>query len=313
MNFLLNITIIMSCLIATNACFARIPTGHVGIYSYFDQLQDNLITEPTFYNCLLYSVHVVQHIPDSDHKKNIHVLSSEGIEMILTDVEISNSIDPKSLLNTTRTYKVHEYDKKMVVDPMAQYLRKLAAERTVDQFQIFDLDEITTLVKNHIQKLNDDEKTGITIKYVRIQEIKVPSIITEKRKKLLEEKQDKKIAEQAFEKIKVIKETEMYVAQQDQAIRIENAKKANEIMLLNMEAERQKKRIENEILIETAQANAQKIRLEAEALLSMYTIPGYTDVKKMEAMSSNTKIYWGNELPSVMYSPGVHHSETSAA
>jgi regulator of protease activity HflC (stomatin/prohibitin superfamily) len=298
---LLAIITIFAIINASTGCFVTIPSGHLGIYSYLGQIQNDTIKHATFYNCLLSHVNVVKFVPDSDHRKDIKLTSSEGIEMIVSDVEISNSINPSYLVQVSKEYTPTQYDQKLVVDPMAQYLREMAAARTVDQFQITDFGQLDDILKNHIQKLNDDLKTGITIHYVRISGIEVPKEIKEKRLKLAEEKNNKILAEEELKRTRILKEKEMYVAQQDQAIKMETAIKTNEMMLRNMEAERQKKTIENAMLIETAQANAQKIRLEAEALMSMYTIPGYTEVEKMRAISGNTKIYWGNELPDVMY------------
>jgi len=280
-------------------CFISIPSGYYGVYSYLKEIQDEPIKSATFYNCLMSTITLVKYIPDSDYRENILLLSSEGIEMRATRVEISNSIDPAYIIPISKKYGPTEYDTKLVVEPMAQYLREMAANRTVDEFQIIDFHKLDDDLKKHIQLLNNE--TGITIHYVRISSIEVPKEIKEKRLKLAEEKNNKILAEEELKKTRILKEKEMYIAQQDQAIKMENAIKSNEIMLKNMEAERLKKTIENRMLIETAQANAEKIKLEAEALMSMYTIPGYTDVEKMKAISGNTKIYWGNELPDVMY------------
>ena len=284
------------------ACFVTIPSGHLGIYSFLGQIQNDTIKHATFYNCFLGRIDVVKFTPDWDRRSKINLISSEGIEMVVSDVEISNSINPNFLVQVSKEYTSTQYDQKLVVDPMAQYLREMAAARTVDQFQITDFDQLDDILKNHIQKLNDDLGTGITIHYVRISGIEVPKEIKEKRLKLAEEKNNKILAEEELKRTRILKEKEMYVAQQDQAIKMETAMKTNEIMVMNMEAEKKKKTIENAMLVETAQANAQKIRLEAEALMSMYTIPGYTEVEKMKAISGNTKIYWGNDLPDVMFS-----------
>ena len=284
------------------ACFVTIPSGHLGIYSFLGQIQNDTIKHATFYNCFLGRIDVVKFTPDWDRRSKINLISSEGIEMVVSDVEISNSINPNFLVQVSKEYTSTQYDQKLFVDPMAQYLREMAAARTVDQFQITDFDQLDDILKNHIQKLNDDLGTGITIHYVRISGIEVPKEIKEKRLKLAEEKNNKILAEEELKRTRILKEKEMYVAQQDQAIKIETAMKTNEIMVMNMEAEKKKKTIENAMLVETAQANAQKIRLEAEALMSMYTIPGYTEVEKMKAISGNTKIYWGNDLPDVMFS-----------
>jgi hypothetical protein len=298
----LNIIIIFTIINASIGCFVTIPSGHLGIYSFLGQIQNDTIKHATFYNCVLGQIDVVKFVPDSDHRKNIKLTSSEGIEMIVSDVEISNSINPSYLVQVSKEYSSTQYDQKLVVDPMAQYLREMAAARTVDQFQITDFGQLDDILKNHIQKLNDDLKTGITIHYVRISGIEVPKEIKEKRLKLAEEKNNKILAEEELKRTRILKEKEMYIAKQDQEIKMETAMKTNEIMVMNMKAEKEKKTIENAMLIETAQANAQKIRLEAEALMSMYTIPGYTEVEKMKAISGNTKIYWGDNLPDVMFS-----------
>lgn len=305
MNKILIILIALIVFNVCRACFVIIQTGYVGVYSYLGQIQNDTINQSGFYNCVFGRVDEVKYIQDSDEVKDILVLSYEGIEMLLKKVEIANSIDPKKVIDVTKKYGI-KYDQKLVVNPMAQYLREMAAARTVDQFQITDFDQLDDILKNHIQKLNDDLDTGITIHYVRISGIEVPKEIKEKRLKLAEEKNNKILAEEELKRTRILKEKEMYVAQQDQAIKMETAMKTNEIMVMNMEAEKKKKTIENSMLIETAQANAQKIRLEAEALMSMYTIPGYTEVEKMKAISGNTKIYWGNDLPDVMYTGAPH-------
>jgi len=305
MNKILIILIVLIVFNICRACFVIIQTGYVGVYSYLGQIQNDTINQSGFYNCIFGHVDEVKYIQDSDEVKDILVLSYEGIEMLLKKVEIANSIDPRKVIDVTKKYGI-KYDQKLVVNPMAQYLREMAAARTVDQFQITDFDQLDDILKNHIQKLNDDLDTAITIHYVRISGIEVPKEIKEKRLKLAEEKNNKILAEEELKRTRILKEKEMYVAQQDQAIKMETAMKTNEIMVMNMEAEKKKKTIENAMLIETAQANAQKIRLEAEALMSMYTIPGYTEVEKMKAISGNTKIYWGNDLPDVMYTGAPH-------
>jgi hypothetical protein len=302
MNEILIIIIGLVLLNVCKACFVIIPTGYVGVYSYLGQIQNDTINQSSFYNCIFGDVKKVKYVPDSDYREDIKLVSSEGIEMTILKVEISNSIDPNKVIYVAKKYGALEYDTTTVIAPMAPFLREMAAVRTIDQFQITDFDKLDDILKNHIQKLNDDLDTGITIHYVRISGIEVPKEIKEKRLKLAEEKNNKILAEEELKRTRILKEKEMYVAQQDQAIKMETAMKTNEIMVMNMEAEKKKKTIENSILIETAQANAQKIRLEAEALMSMYTIPGYTEVEKMKAISGNTKIYWGNDLPDVMFS-----------
>ena len=60
-----------------------------------------------------------------------------------------------------------------------------------------------------------------------------------------------------------------------------------------MRAKQQEQRIQNEMIVEAARANAEKIIMEANALQSMYGIPGFVDIEKAKAISTNQKIFYG--------------------
>ena len=94
--------IIITILTIAQGCFVTIPSGHIGVYSWLEQIQNEPIRTATFYNCIMGKVDVVRYIPDSDFRQNIMVLSSEGIEEKVLKVEISNSIDPKYIIQVAR-------------------------------------------------------------------------------------------------------------------------------------------------------------------------------------------------------------------
>jgi len=106
--------IISSILAIVKGCFVTIPSGHIGVYSWLYEIQNETMKTAIFYNCIMGKIDVVRYIPDSDFRENILVPSSEGIEEKVLRVEISNSIDPKYIIQV-----VKEYDQKLVVEPMA--------------------------------------------------------------------------------------------------------------------------------------------------------------------------------------------------
>jgi len=279
--------------------FTTIPEGYVGVWKYLGQIQPRLITGACFFNPLLETIELLKYIEDHDKITNVKCVSKEGVDLMVSEVTISNRIDISSVVNTTKAYGVDTYDDQLVINPVSQKIRELCAERTVDEIEIFDYHKLDDLIRVEIQAQNDELNTGITIRWVRLGAIVVPKEIKDKRLALASEKANKILAEETMKRTKLEKDHEMEISKKDSEIKIQRAENNNKEMIINIQAEREKKSVENMMIIEAAQANAKKIMLEAEALSSMYGIPGYTDLKKAEALSANTKYYWGTELPGI--------------
>ena len=315
MNLLLNILIIL--LTIQNfeqalGLFTTIPEGYVGVYRIMNKIQDVLITDYTFYNPIVSDITLVKIIQDNDHVENVKCVSKEGVNLNIPNIEIANKIKKDHVLDVIRNYGF-DYDKKLVVRPLAQYMRELCAERTVDEVEITDFHLLDDFLKNEIQRQVDAIDSGITIDYVRVTTVDVPPQIKEKRLKLAEEKANKILAEEAMKRTEIEKNTQAMVAKRDNDIKMETTKMENERLLQNAEAERQRRSVENQMLLESTQTTVQKIRLEAEAnahkmeleakgLRMLFEIPEYANVKKMESISDNTRmIYWGDSLPSHIF------------
>jgi regulator of protease activity HflC (stomatin/prohibitin superfamily) len=293
-----------------------IPEGHVGIYKVMNQIQPNLVTDFTIYNPLWTSITIVKVVQDTDHVENVKCVSKEGVNINIPDIEIANKIRKDRVIDVIRDYGF-DYDKKLVVRPLAQHMRELCAERTVDQIEITDFHLLDDLLKTEIQRQVDSINSGITIDYVRVTTVDVPPQIKEKRLKLAEEKANKVLAEESMKRMEIEKNTQAMIAKRDNDIKLETAKMENERLLRNAEAEKQRRSVENAMLLESTQLAVQKIRLEAEAnahkmeleakgLRMLYEIPEYASVKKMESIADNTQmIYWGDKLPSTVIQNGM--------
>ncbi len=288
----------------TNGLFVTIPEGYVGVYKVLGQIQPNLIRHATIHFPIYSQIDLVKYIQDFDELNNLKCVSKEGVDIMIDKVIISNRIDPNYIINTTRAYGTDSYDKILVTNPVSQKLRELCAERTVDEIEITDFHKLDDLIRTEIQEQNNRIATGITVDWVRISGVIVPKEIKDKRLALASEKANKILAEEVMKRTKLEKENEQFISQKDLEIKLQKAANANKEMILNIEAEREKKTIENQIIVDAARANAEKIRMEADALASMYQIPGYTELEKMKAISSNSKIYYGDRLPNIVYTHG---------
>lgn len=316
MNFLhrlLTITLLtIYSLQQTSGFYTTVPEGYVGIYRVLNKIQDELVTDFRFYNPVWTEITLVKVVQDTDHVENVKCVSKEGVNLNIPDIEIANKINKDHVIDIVKSYGF-DYDKKLVVRPLAQYMRELCAERTVDQVEITDFHLLDDLLKNEIQRQVDSINSGITIDYVRVTTIEIPREIKEKRLKLAEEKANKLLAEETMKRAEIEKNHQAMMAKRDNDIKMESAKMENERLLHNAEAERQRRNIENAMLLESTQtyvqkvkleavANAEKMEVEAKGLRMLFEIPEYANVKKMESISDNTQmIYWGDKLPTHVF------------
>lgn len=292
--------------------FTTIPEGYVGIYRVMNQIQNTLITDFTLYNPLWTEISLVKIVQDTDHVENVKCVSKEGVNLNIPDIEIANKINKDHVIDVVKNYGF-DYDKKLVVRPLAQYMRELCAERTVDQVEITDFHLLDDLLKTEIQRQVDLINSGIIIDYVRVTTVDVPPQIKDKRLKLAEEKANKILIEETNKRAEIEKNHQAMMAKRDNDIKMETAKMENERLLKNAEAERQRRNVENAMVLEATQTNVQKIKLEAIAnaekmeleakgLRMLFEIPEYANVKKMESIADNTQmVYWGDKLPTHMF------------
>lgn len=289
----------------------RIPEGHVGVYSINGQIQDKLITSTTFYSPSFSKIELVKFIQKENTTGWLTCIVKYGIHLNISEIKIGNRIDKEKIIPIVKLYG-YDYDTKLVVNPLAQYMRELCTTLTVDEIEITEFHKLDDLLREEIQRQNDAINSGITIDYVRVATVDVPKEIKDKRLKLAEEKANKILAEEVMKRTEIEKSSEALVSKRDNERMIENANKANEMMLKNIEAEKQKKSVENSMALEATQtkvqeikleaiANAEKMELEAKVLRELYNVPEYANVQKAQALSDKAVIYFGEKIPNNMF------------
>ena len=294
-----------------NYFYTTIPEGYVGIYYYLNKIQNELVQDFTMYNSITSNIQLVKIVQDNDYVNNVKCISKEGIYLTIPQIEIANKIKKENVIDIIKNYGI-DYDKKLVVRPIAQFIRELCAERTIDEIVIIDFHLLDNLLKTEIQRQVDEIDSGITIDYVRITSVDFPDDIRQLRLEKEKEKNNKGIQEEAMKTEQVKKNKEAMVAKLDNEIKMENSRVENERLLQNINAERQRRTVENNMILETAKinaektiidakANAHKMEVEANGLRSLYDIPEYANVKKMEQLGPHTElIIYNDKLPLFM-------------
>jgi regulator of protease activity HflC (stomatin/prohibitin superfamily) len=264
------------------------------------------------------SIQMVKYVQDTDHVLNVKCVSKEGVDVNVPDIEIANKINPAYIIPVVKQYGF-DYDKKLVVNPLAQYMREICAVRTVDEIEITDFHKLDDLLKTEIQRQVDSINSGITIDYVRVTSIIVPPQIKDKRLKLAEEKANKQLAEESMKRKEIEKNTEAMVERLDNERKATTAKQEHERKLTEAKAERERRSEVNAMLLEETKTNVARKLLDAEAerdstmlvaqgVKELYSIPGYTDLEATKAIANNTEIiYMGDKLPTtgVIGLPGL--------
>jgi hypothetical protein len=300
MKFFFIVQCTLFSIVSSFVFYTNIETGYVGVEYYQREIQPTLRRPGKNWYTFLSEIEHVEIRPQSDVVKNVICMTNEGLGLSFDTIEVGNQLTEDSVLSTVSRFGP-QYDKYLVTDLVRHQVNVICSKKSAHQLAIEQFDELDDLLKNFIQEENDRQNTGLIINFVRLTKPKLPPSIEKNYLALAEEKTMKKVVEERTHRIRTEKESEMIVAQKDNEIKVANAQKTNEVMIMNMRSKREEQQINNQMIIESAQANAEKIKLEADALQAMYRIEGYTDVEIAKSIASNQKIYYGEKIPSLMY------------
>lgn len=287
-------------IVYVNSFYMAVPEGHVGLYWVLGKLQPTLIRGLTFYLPLYSSVTLVKYVQDHDEAKDyndiskLSCVSREGVKLTFDSVKIANKIDPNAVISVVKLYG-ESYDKVLVVRPIAQRLKELCANMTVDEIEITRFNELDDILKEYIHE--QVKEFNITVEWVRISGIEIPTELRVKRLALATEKSQKLLIDEQAKNEKAKKEHELYLSLEDERKETNKAKAVAERLLIEADARLKEKEIDNRILIANAKAISEKNLLEYQNLKNLYSIQGYAEHQIALAISNNEKIYYGEKIP----------------
>ncbi len=285
------------------AFFATVPEGYVGLYWVLGKLQEKLVTGPTFYIPYYSSITYVKYIQDHDEvrewsDKSLTGVSKEGVTIGFNSVTIANKINIESVVTVVKQYGVN-YDKILVVRPVAQNLKELCSGLTVDQIEITEFSKLDNILKEQIQA--EVSNLGITVEWVRISGVIVPQEIKQLRIDLATEKGKKKLTDEKIFRTRLEKALEIEMEEKEAEKRQMIANADNSLRLLNSQASLERGRVDNLLIIETAEAKAKSDEFDISNKAKLYSIPGAVNIEIAKQYKDNAKIYFGENIPQYIW------------
>jgi hypothetical protein len=251
---------------------------------------------------MAWSLTIVETRPQTDTlPHNLECRSNDGIILMIDKVDVGNQLSKSHVLKTVTSYG-EGYDRFLVLDEVKPNVADFCSRHTAQEIVIDKFEQFDDFVKSRIQHKNDDLDTGLQISFVRITTPRFPADMQKHFQDLANEKTRKKVLEQQQESEKIRKATEQMVARKNNDMKMEAVRHENDVLLSRVQARKEEQLINNQIIIDTAKAHAEKVTLEAQALQSMHNVRGYVELKQAEALSHNTKVYWGEKLPNLALS-----------
>ncbi|XP_070326122.1 erlin-1 isoform X2 [Odocoileus virginianus] len=254
------------------ASIHKIEEGHLAVY----YRGGALLTSPSGpgYHIMLPFITTfrsVQTTLQTDEVKNVPCGTSGGVMIYIDRIEVVNMLAPCAVFDIVRNYTA-DYDKTLIFNKIHHELNQFCSAHTLQEVYIELFDQIDENLKQALQKDLNVMAPGLTIQAVRVTKPKIPEAIRRN-----------------FELMEAEK-TKLLIAAQKQKVVEKEA-----------ETERKKAVIDAAFLArEKAKADAEYYAAHKYATSNKHKLtPEYLELRRYQAIASNSKIYFGNSIPSM--------------
>ncbi|XP_076906370.1 uncharacterized protein LOC143562468 [Bidens hawaiensis] len=281
----------------------QVPEGHVGVYWIGGALQKTTTT-PGFHLKLPLITHYepVQVTLQTDLVRDIPCGTKGGVLINFDRIEVVNRLKKESVYETLLNYGV-EYDHTWIYDKIHHEINQFCSVHSLQDVYIDKFDQIDETMKEALQADCTRYAPGIEIINVRVTKPSIPESVRrnfeqmeEERTNVLVSMERQRVAEKEAETQKKIAITEAE----------KNAYVSKIVMgqkLMEKESLRMQEEISNAMYIarekSLADAKYYQTMKEAEANQLKLT-PQFLELKFIEAISNNTKMFFGNKIPNMV-------------
>lgn len=286
--------------ILINFSIHKIEEGHVGVYYRGGALLSKT-SNPGYHVMVPFitSFRSVQTTLQTDEVKNVPCGTSGGVMIYFDRIEVVNLLSYDAVYDIVKNYTA-DYDKTLIYNKIHHELNQFCSVHNLQEVYINLFDQIDENLKTALQEDLNKMAPGIYIQAVRVTKPKIPEAIRKNYEQMEQEKTKLLIS---IEKQKVIEKE----AETERKRAIIGAEKAAQVSKIEWEQKITEKRsqqtiseIEDQTHLakEKAKTDAEfyKAKMTAEANRLTLT-KEYLEMKKYEAMTTNTKIYFGNNIP----------------
>ncbi|KAL8161449.1 hypothetical protein V2J09_012938 [Rumex salicifolius] len=282
----------------------QVPEGHVGVYWKGGALMKN-ITDPGFHWKLPLITHYepIQVTLQTDQVRDIPCGTKGGVVINFTRIEVVNRLRKDFVYETLQNYGV-QYDNTWIYDKIHHEINQFCSSHTLQQVYIDMFDQIDERMKEALEVDCTRYAPGIEIISVRVTKPTIPVSI---RKNFIQMEEERTKVLIAIEKQKVVEkevETQKKIAISEAEKNAFVSKILMEQKLMEKENAKRLQQLENEIYLarenSLTEANANRMMKEAEANKLLLT-PQYLELKFIESIANNSKIFYGDKLPNMVF------------
>lgn len=285
----------------------KIDEGHVGVYYRGGALLTST-SNAGFHLMMpfLTSVKSVQTTMQTDEVKNIPCGTSGGVVIYFDKIEVVNLLSPDSVHSIVKNFTA-DYDKTLIFNKIHHELNQFCSVHTLQEVYIDLFSDIDEYLKTALSQDLSVMAPGLIINTVRVTKPKIPETIRKnyelmegEKTKLLISIQHQKVVEKEAETerkkalIEAEKVSMVAKIQYDQKIMQKESERKIAEIEVTMHVNKEKSLADAEYYKAQKETESNKAKLTAE----------YLELVKYEALSKNTKIYFGNSIPQ-MFTDGA--------
>jgi len=280
----------------------KIEEGHVGVY-YRGGALLSTTNGPGYHMMipLITTFRSVQTTLQMDEVKNVPCGTSGGVMIFFDRIEVVNILSASAVHDIVKNFTA-DYDKTLIYNKVHHELNQFCSVHNLHEVYIDLFDQIDENLKIALQTDLNNMAPGLRVQAVRVTKPKIPEQIR-KNYETMEGERTKLLI--AVEKQKVVEKE----AETERKRAIIEAEKAAEVAriqweqkLLEKESAKRISQIEDETAFARAKSladsNYYNAQREAESNALRLT-PEFLELKRIEALSANNKIYYGNSIPNM--------------
>lgn len=282
----------------------QVPEGHVGVYWRGGALLKT-ITDPGFHLKMPLITHFepIQVTLQTDLVRDIPCGTKGGVMINFEKIEVVNRLHKDHVYDTLLNYGV-QYDNTWIYDKIHHEINQFCSVHSLQQVYIDIFDQIDEKMKDALQADCTRYAPGIEILSVRVTKPSIPESVRRNFEQMEEERTKVLIA---VEKQKVAEkeaETQKKIAINEAEKNAHISKIKMEQKLMEKDSARREEEIANSMYMarekSLADADFYRTLKEAEANKLMLT-PQYLELKFIEAITNNSKIFFGNKVPNMVF------------
>merc|ERR1719348_2277256 len=254
----------------------------------------------------LTTVRNIQTTLQTDEVKNVPCGTSGGVMIYFDRIEVVNTLLPSAVHDTVKNY-TSDYDKPLIFDKVHHELNQFCSGHNLQEVYIELFDQIDENLKASLQRDLTEMAPGLKVMSVRVTKPKIPETIRKNYELMESEKTKLLISTQRQKVIEKEAETERKKAVIEAEKEAQVAKIKYEQNILEKESMQKMEAINDNVHLakEKSRADAEFYKVERAATANKLLLSGeYLELKRIEAMSTNNKVYFGPDIPNMFINSG---------